>query len=486
MIATRFRRQGTGASASASSLLATGFALLAMFLALPVRGADLVTANAALSERVEGALQLYKDQSAKIADEKIPLVREINRLEDENITLREKIDATLALTAESNRSFDGLRNQLESSKTQSDVASRFLKEYLDSFESRIHIAEDQAFKERLTALRIALEAPGLTLSERYARQLEAVSLGLDRVEGIFGGYQFEGKAIIPGGIIETGTILVLGPTAYFKANDDSRSSAGLLRFHAGTIEPSVLAFQGASARRVEEFFATGTGSLPLDATLGDAIEVRSANVRIIDHIALGGPIGYATLALGAVALVLSIIKLFDLGRFHSVDSRALGAIVRHARENNEEEALKEVRKIPGPVGEMLEMGVLNIRANTVLLEEMMLSVVLRKRPEGERYLPFLAITAAAAPLLGLLGTVTGMIRTFALITVFGTGDPRALSGGISEALVTTEIGLMVAIPALVVHGVFLRMIRGRFGDMERVAFEFVKLISVEQSKPQDR
>ncbi|MGH8019154.1 MAG: MotA/TolQ/ExbB proton channel family protein [Opitutaceae bacterium] len=444
--------------------------------------ADVATADAALDERVENALQLYKDQSATIADEKIPLVREINQLEDENISLREKIEATLGLTAENNRSYDGLRNRLEQFKTQSDFASRFLKEYIDSFESRIHVAEDQAFKERLTAIRMAIEDPSLPLSERYAQQLKAVELGLERIEGIFGGYQFEGKAIAPGGVIETGTVMILGPTAYFKSNDDSHASTGLLRFHAGTIEPSVLSFQGASASKAEEFFATGTGSLPLDATLGDAVEVRSANVRIVDHIAQGGPIGYATLALGAVALVLTFVKLFDLGRFHTVDTRVLGTIVRHARNNNEEEALKEVRKIRGPVGEMLEVGVRNIRANTVLLEEMMLSVVLRKRPEGERYLPFLAITAAAAPLLGLLGTVTGMIRTFALITVFGTGDPRALSGGISEALVTTEIGLMVAIPALVVHGVFLRMIRSRFGDMERVAFEFVRTISVEQSK----
>jgi len=178
---------------------------------------------------------------------------------------------------------------------------------------------------------------------------------------------------------------------------------------------------------------------------------------------------------------VSIVKLFDIGRFQSVDSHILGGVIREARQKNEAGSLAKVTAISGPIGEMLELGVRNIRTNSVLLEEMMLSVILRRRPEVERFLSFLAITAAAAPLLGLLGTVVGMIRTFALITVFGT-DPRALSAGISEALVTTELGLMIAIPTLVLHGIFTRVIKSRFGAMERVAFEFVKTISLEESQ----
>ena len=77
----------------------------------------------------------------------------------------------------------------------------------------------------------------------------------------------------------------------------------------------------------------------------------------------------------------------------------------------------------------------------------------------ERYLSILSVSASAAPLLGLLGTVTGMIHTFRLITMFGTGDAKLLSGGISEALVTTEAGLIVAIPALLIHVWCLRRAR---------------------------
>ncbi len=93
------------------------------------------------------------------------------------------------------------------------------------------------------------------------------------------------------------------------------------------------------------------------------------------------------------------------------------------------------------------------------LEARLYAVSLEIQAPLERYLGVLSVSAAAAPLLGLLGTVTGMIHTFRLITMFGTGDARLLSGGISEALVTTEAGLMVAIPALLVHAWCVRRVR---------------------------
>ena len=89
----------------------------------------------------------------------------------------------------------------------------------------------------------------------------------------------------------------------------------------------------------------------------------------------------------------------------------------------------------------------------------------------------MALTAAAAPLLGLLGTVTGMIKTFTLITIFGTGDAKSLSSGISEALVTTELGLIVAIPSLILHGLLSRMAKQKIGDLEQISVSFINGIT---------
>jgi len=118
------------------------------------------------------------------------------------------------------------------------------------------------------------------------------------------------------------------------------------------------------------------------------------------------------------------------------------------------------------------VGVEQMHHPRELIEEVMYEYVLATRLKAQRFLPFIAITAASAPLLGLLGTVTGIINTFQMITVFGTGDVKTLSGGISEALVTTEFGLIVAIPSLLLHAWLSRKARGYSDLMERAAVAF--------------
>jgi hypothetical protein len=106
----------------------------------------------------------------------------------------------------------------------------------------------------------------------------------------------------------------------------------------------------------------------------------------------------------------------------------------------------------------------------------MYEVVMKTRLKAQRFLPFIAICAASAPLLGLLGTVTGIINTFKLITVFGSGDVKTLSGGISEALITTEFGLIVAIPSLLLHAFLSRKARGIVDRMETAAVAFMNQV----------
>lgn len=132
--------------------------------------------------------------------------------------------------------------------------------------------------------------------------------------------------------------------------------------------------------------------------------------------------------------------------------------------------------VGGPVGRMLESAADHLDEPRELLEELFYEKVLESRLALEKYLPFIAISAASAPLLGLLGTVTGIINTFKLITVFGSGDVKTLSGGISEALITTEFGLIVAIPSLLIHAFLSRKARVVLGHMEKAAVAFVNQI----------
>ena len=104
-----------------------------------------------------------------------------------------------------------------------------------------------------------------------------------------------------------------------------------------------------------------------------------------------------------------------------------------------------------PLGRILSVYSDKIAQDVETLSLKLDEAILRETPSIERGLITLAILAAVAPMLGLLGTVSGMIETFQSITLFGTGDPKLMSGGISQALVTTELGLAVAIPMLLIH-----------------------------------
>ncbi|MDX1972397.1 MAG: MotA/TolQ/ExbB proton channel family protein [Candidatus Sumerlaeia bacterium] len=134
-----------------------------------------------------------------------------------------------------------------------------------------------------------------------------------------------------------------------------------------------------------------------------------------------------------------------------------------------------------PVAMMLGAAVEHLEYPSELIEEVMYEKILAVKHRLESLLPLISITASAAPLLGLLGTVTGIINTFKLITVFGSGDVKTLSGGISEALITTEYGLIVAIPALILHAFLSRRAKGMINQMETVGVELVNQLSKRNS-----
>jgi biopolymer transport protein ExbB len=139
------------------------------------------------------------------------------------------------------------------------------------------------------------------------------------------------------------------------------------------------------------------------------------------------------------------------------------------------QTLQELRA-GSPLGQILAAGLANRHLDRVVMKEGIEDTGRHVVHELERYLNTLGTIAAITPLLGLLGTVTGMIRTFSALTLGGVGDPAALAGGISESLITTAAGLMVAIPALIAY----RYLRGRIDalvvQMEQEAIALVEAL----------
>ena len=190
--------------------------------------------------------------------------------------------------------------------------------------------------------------------------------------------------------------------------------------------------------KVEAFEATGSGVAPfgLDPSRGQILSLLVEAPDLRERIDQGGVVGYVIIGLGMLALLIALERLLML--------TVTGMRVRAQAKKTDQ---------PGnnPLGRVLKVYHDNPRADVETLELKLSEAILKETPKINRLLMFLKIIAVVAPLLGLLGTVTGMIITFQAITLFGTGDPKLMAGGISQALVTTVLGLCVAIPTVLLH-----------------------------------
>jgi biopolymer transport protein ExbB len=160
----------------------------------------------------------------------------------------------------------------------------------------------------------------------------------------------------------------------------------------------------------------------------------------MDTLAAGGSIAYVIALMGVIAMVMVLIRYVLLQRAGKVDETELSK----ACESLSGEDLKGNYAVSRVVKKILNNKEVGREAREDIINESILSEI----SLIDKFGTMILVMAAVAPLLGLLGTVTGMISTFDIITEFGTGDPKMLSSGISEALITTKLGLMVAIPTL--------------------------------------
>ena len=214
--------------------------------------------------------------------------------------------------------------------------------------------------------------------------------------------------------------------------------------------------------------------------MGNALKIKQVEETWWEHINKGGVVIWPLLALGLLATLVSLFKWFQLSSLHQVKPVNLQDVLDKVNENDTETAIVLANRIKGPAGELLEIAIRNKNQNKELLEEILYEKMLHTKPKLNRFLAFISLTAATAPLLGLLGTVTGMINTFKLITVFGTGDPKRLSSGISEALVTTEYGLIIAVPCLLMYAFLSRKSKGILASMEQTSVGFVNGLATEK------
>lgn len=218
------------------------------------------------------------------------------------------------------------------------------------------------------------------------------------------------------------------------------SENGYLEYENGNITELQRQPEGRFVGTTSDLMAADSGyvNFGIDVTRGGILALLVESPTLRDRIEQGGIVGYCIIALGIIGLLIAFMRWMALS---SADRKVKAQLK------------SDTVSTDNPLGRVLAAYESNRNADTETIELKLSEAALKEMPDLTKGLLFIKVVSAVAPLMGLLGTVTGMIKTFQVITLYGAGDPKMMAGGISQALMTTVLGLVVAIPMVLLHTV---------------------------------
>jgi biopolymer transport protein ExbB len=432
---------------------------------------DEAMARAALdyAQRLRTASGELTQTRERIAQERAPLLNALQAAE--NRVIAAEAETTRIETARDQ--FQETRRKIardgDSMRKNESYVSTLAHDGLKAYGDGLAPGEGQWLTDRIQTFQQRLEDPARSGDVKTA--IDAASFLMERLQQSLGGYAATGSAMVgEHNQVMKGTFAFAGPEAYFR--EDEGKAVGTVRNREGAAYPVVYVLSAWESGSARAFFEGRLGTVLADASAGKALQLRETKGTVWQHIQKGGVVAYAILGVGLLAALMTLQKIRDLTRMKVDNPKAVESFLALVAAGAVAKAQQAVGSLQPTTRELFIVGLRHIHKPKTILEEHLYAVVLRQRLHYERWLPLLAVIATAAPLMGLLGTVTGLVRTFALITVFGTGNAGKLASGISEVLVATELGLMVAIPTLVAHGFLSHRIQKCLSLLERYALEF--------------
>lgn len=378
--------------------------------------------------------QAYQKEFAYLVAEKRALETRQRELQDEARRQRQRAETEL----------DQLQARLLAMERRADATEDRIREVEDAATAAVERADllrstvSQA--EEAVGVVVAADAPA---HEQLSAVFEGAAAGLERGATL---RQEPGSWFRATGEKVDGSIVFVGEVAAFGAAPGA--SGALLPIGGGR-----LMLRGAGGGEAEaEALAAGQrpaqlGAFWIESTDKPLSERTERTVR--ETIEAGGIVAWIIVGLGVLAVVLAGLRvalLWRVGRGLDVAERAAATLAADGRSAARSYSVAQATAAGRVVSAVLAAPE---GADREALQDVASEALLAEQPSLDRFGTMIFVVAAVAPLLGLLGTVTGMIATFEIITEFGTGDPKMLSGGISEALITTQLGLVVAIPAVV-------------------------------------
>jgi biopolymer transport protein ExbB len=365
--------------------------------------------------------RLLQDARARRAAEE-QRAEELEQTYDENDLLIADVRAQLEERLGSLRELFGVLQQVSG-----DARSRFQNsltnvEFPDRAEFLTELAAKMGQSTRLASIE---EIERLW----FELQREATELGKVKRLPDFRVVTAEGQESFED-VVRVGAFNLVADGRYLRHNPDTNSVSELQR------QPSQGRYVGSTSDLLEAEPDDDLVRFGIDITRGVLLSALIESPDLMERINQGGTPGYVIIALGIFGLLLSLERLITLG----FAGRKVKAQLKRPTPSDD-----------NALGRVLKVYHQNPQADSETLELKLGEAILKEQPPLQRGILFIKIISVVAPLLGLLGTVVGMINTFQAITLYGTGDPTIMAGGISQALITTVLGLVVAIPMVLLH-----------------------------------
>ena len=387
--------------------------------------------------------------------------------------------------------------QAEKSRLQSDIRS--LESEVVEMRSRADRTEDLVFeseravqtaRENTDLLASTFTQADFTLEDAWSADLGDQAPGAEDVKGLFDAalafldkghevWREPGEFFLADGTRVDGDIIHVGNVAAY----------GLSQRGNGALAPAgdgELKIWNTETAEQAEALAAGQMPDPLPIFLFESLnaEVEKKTAKgLFETVSSGGVIGWIIFFLGLIGLVMVVLRVVFLQRAGASTDKILDAVSGHVKRGDRNAALEVLKPKKGSTARVVRATIRNLDREREHVEDIVSESILHENAHLNRFGALIIVIAAVSPLLGLLGTVTGMIATFDVITEFGTGDPKLLSGGISIALVTTELGLIVAIPMLLFGNLLSGWAERIKDDMEQAALRVINQFS-DSHRPQ--
>jgi len=414
----------------------------------PPKAADLLaTASTKARADLDAALKELTATREKISSEKLPLSKKLSLAEDDLALARKELDLAQRARDMKNLDQSSLKAEIKQREEENTYMLNLLNEFGRNFgEKSIHISERSGHREKLDLAKATHENSNASHEDKYKASFRVVDAALTRIGDLLGGHSYPGVALDAQGALVEGKFAQIGPMVLFSSADGS--IAGWASEAKGSKE-TVL--KGAEHSKIfgpafATLMAGGEAVIASDFTMGQALRNYGNKNSIIRTFIHGGPIMWPLLFAAIVAAVVSLERsLFIVSEKRRQNPAQVEQIFTLVESGNQPAAIQVANASTDFVARVLGFALAN--ANLSISQAISKASALELK-RFSRGLPILDTIITAAPLLGLLGTVTGMMNTFSMMGGDELGAPAAITGGIAEGLIATAFGLLVAITCL--------------------------------------